>query len=56
MTSVDERGGAGPCTRCRTAIEECAFCQREECRELLCYRCVRILLGQQVSEPHGHGG
>lgn len=56
MTSVDEPLGAGSCTRCGRVAQGCAFCQREGCHELLCYRCVRIALGQQVPQPHGHGG
>ncbi len=44
------------CNQCARAIEECAFCEREECRDALCYRCVRIALAQELPQPHGHGG
>ena len=53
VTSVDEPSG---CTRCSGAIVACAVCDREGCPHLLCYRCVRIALGQEVPQPHGHGG
>ncbi len=44
------------CSRCQIAIEWCAVCEREDCRERLCYRCVRIAFRQEVRQPHGHGG
>ncbi len=59
------RGATGEpetCTRCGGAIGGCALCQREECRDLLCYRCVRILLASRwpnltatVGEASGGG-
>ncbi len=48
--------GDGRCLRCGAIIEACAFCERDDCREQLCYRCVRVAVRQQVVEPHGHGG
>ena len=55
MTSAEPKGSAR-CGRCGRPLVGCAFCEREDCRDLLCYRCVRIALRQQVAEPHGHGG
>jgi hypothetical protein len=57
-TIVTVAGPAEPslsCVRCGHQIETCAFCERDECRESLCYRCVRVLLGQELPHPHGHG-
>ncbi len=54
--SVDERQPAASCGQCGAAVERCAFCDEEQCLEALCYRCVRINLGLEVPQPHGHGG
>jgi hypothetical protein len=44
------------CERCRKTIELCAFCQRVECAHPMCYQCLRVVLIQEVPQPHGHGG
>ena len=44
------------CGRCESRIERCAFCENEACTLPLCYRCVRIVLGQELVHPHDHGG
>jgi hypothetical protein len=44
------------CTLCTTLVEYCAFCDRDECPVIVCYKCLRIDLRQAVSEPHTHGG
>lgn len=44
------------CTRCGVVVELCAFCEREVCPEMICYRCLRIQLGQSMAHPHAHGG
>jgi hypothetical protein len=56
MTPVDEPGRRLICTRCGAAVERCGFCDREDCGDALCYRCVRIALGSEAPQPHGHGG
>jgi hypothetical protein len=56
MSSTGGQGGTTSCSRCGVVIDGCAFCERQECRELLCYRCVRITLGQEIAQPHRHGG
>ncbi len=56
MTSVDEPRATLTCSRCGAAIDICAFCENEACRVLLCYRCVRIALAQEIAQPHAHGG
>lgn len=44
------------CSACGRAIECCALCETIECRELLCYRCVRVAVRQELRQPHVHGG
>jgi hypothetical protein len=44
------------CSLCGIAVEICAFCEREECPEAMCYRCLRIKVRQAIKEPHDHGG
>jgi hypothetical protein len=44
------------CTRCGVAIELCGFCERAECPEAICARCLRIQLGESMDQPHAHGG
>jgi hypothetical protein len=56
VTPAAEGSPTATCGRCGRAIDGCAFCQKEDCRDLLCYRCVRLALRQQVVEPHAHGG
>ncbi len=53
---VDERQPTASCERCGADVERCAFCDEELCRDALCYRCVRILLGVEIPQPHPHGG
>ncbi len=56
MTAPAEGRSAVVCARCATVIEICAFCEHDECRGPLCYRCVRAGLAQEVRQPHVHGG
>lgn len=44
------------CKQCTTAMVLCAFCEREQCPRPICYRCLRIQLGQSMAHPHRHGG
>ena len=44
------------CSRCGTEIEVCAFCQRPDCSQVVCYRCLRVDLGESMDHPHPHGG
>ncbi|HXF36527.1 MAG TPA: hypothetical protein VNO17_05020 [Actinomycetota bacterium] len=54
----EEREAPSPqrCARCGRPVEECAFCEREACREPICSRCLRIHLREALAEPHVHGG
>ncbi len=54
--SGDERQRAASCERRGAAVERSAFCDQEQCRDPLCYRCVRIALGLEIPQPHSHGG
>jgi hypothetical protein len=44
------------CTRCGIVIELCSFCERAQCPEAICGRCLRIELGESMAQPHAHGG
>jgi hypothetical protein len=52
----EERREALTCKRCGVVVEHCAFCERGECPEAICYRCLRIACRQALGEPHAHGG
>lgn len=43
------------CTHCRKDIEACAFCE-ERCGHEICWRCLKYELGEEIAEPHTHGG
>lgn len=44
------------CTSCGRSIEVCYLCEREDCPDAACYRCVVVELREYVPQPHGHGG
>jgi hypothetical protein len=44
------------CSRCDKPLDCCAFCEEADCSDCICYRCLRVALGQAVPEPHAHGG
>lgn len=54
--STEQRRVALTCTRCGASVELCAFCERDDCRHTICYRCLRIELRQSMAHPHVHGG
>jgi hypothetical protein len=56
MTRVDDESGILICTSCGAVIDLCAFCERAPCPEAICYRCLRVALGDWMAEPHTHGG
>ncbi|HYZ11898.1 MAG TPA: hypothetical protein VE962_08395 [Actinomycetota bacterium] len=47
---------AESCASCGREIEVCVICEREDCPESRCYRCVVIDLREFVPHPHAHGG
>lgn len=44
------------CSACGKTTEVCAFCERSDCSHAVCYRCLRVALGQSLDHPHDHGG
>jgi len=56
MTSTDEPGRTPTCTSCAVIVQLCAFCERGDCPEAICYRCLREDLGESIPELHPHGG
>jgi hypothetical protein len=47
----------GPtCIRCGVTVECCGFCERVDCPEVICSRCLRIQLRESLPQPHVHGG
>lgn len=56
MMPPDQRAIALACERCGVVLEICAFCERDVCGHPICYRCLRLQLGQSMAHPHVHGG
>lgn len=56
MSPAEEPPPPLTCTRCDAVVELCAFCEREDCRVAICYRCLCEQLGLSLAEPHAHGG
>jgi hypothetical protein len=38
------------CTRCDVVLELCAFCEREDCPDAICLRCLCTQLEQRTEE------
>jgi hypothetical protein len=49
-------GAPEHCSTCGTRIAECAFCDEADCRAAICYGCLNLALGQEMLQPHAHGG
>jgi hypothetical protein len=58
VTPMDEAGTNQllVCRDCGAQIECCEFCERDACPEGLCYGCVIVTIGQEIPQPHAHGG
>lgn len=56
MTLDTGSNEAHRCKQCEVAVECCAVCEREDCSDLMCYRCLRLALGLTLPQPHAHGG
>ena len=57
MTAAEAADRPGPrCADCGVVVERCGFCEREECSDTVCYRCLRIKLRESMAQPHPHGG
>lgn len=55
MTAREDRPAAS-CTGCGVVVERCGFCEREDCPEMICSRCLRIELRESLPQLHVHGG
>jgi hypothetical protein len=55
VTTTEDRP-APNCTGCGVVVEGCGFCEREDCPETICSRCLRIELRESLPQPHAHGG
>ncbi len=44
------------CARCGKRIEECACCNEADCGDPICYHCLNVAVGQEMPQPHAHGG
>ncbi len=44
------------CSRCGRRIDECACCNEPDCGAAICYRCLNVAVGQEMPQPHAHGG
>ena len=56
LAAPEDRGLALQCSQCHSEVDVCAFCERPDCAHLVCFRCLRVELGQSMSHPHQHGG
>ena len=55
MNNLSEPQGL-TCSDCGSAIECCQFCDDEDCSKALCFTCVIVATGQEMKQPHTHGG
>jgi hypothetical protein len=37
-------------------MDECACCDEPDCPAAICFRCVNVAAGQEMAQPHVHGG
>lgn len=51
MKPTEEDRQTPPCIRCSVIVECCAFCEREDCTETFCYRCLRIEFRESLPSP-----
>jgi hypothetical protein len=56
MKPTEEAPQAPTCIACRVAVERCGCCERVECPETICSRCLRIQLRESLPQLHVHGG
>ena len=56
---IEEAAALQPCSSCGMPTECCEFCDSLDCRAPVCYRCLRMAMGQMgqaVPQPHARGG
>jgi hypothetical protein len=52
-----EMGRQAPaCIVCGVVVEGCGCCERVDCPEMICSRCLRIRLRESLPQLHVHGG
>ncbi|HWD47729.1 MAG TPA: hypothetical protein VHM23_29155 [Actinomycetota bacterium] len=52
-----EMGRQAPaCIVCGVVVEGCGCCERVDCPEAICSRCLRIRLRESLPRLHAHGG
>lgn len=56
MSANAQDADARACKECAADVDCCAVCERDDCSETICYRCLRKALGLSLPEPHVHGG
>ena len=44
------------CILCGVVVECCGCCERVDCAERICSRCLRIRLRESLPQLHLHGG
>ena len=44
------------CSGCGKEVEECACCDEPDCGAAICFGCLNLAVGQEMSQPHAHGG
>ena len=44
------------CTKCGRLIEVCTGCAEPDCLHPICGDCLRIQVGEEMRQPHTHGG
>lgn len=54
--SEQETPGSRRCSGCEREVYVCAFCERGDCTQTICFRCLQSELGQTQAHPHEHGG
>ena len=44
------------CSKCGKHIDQCSCCEAPDCRAAICFGCLNVAAGQQMRQPHAHGG
>jgi hypothetical protein len=56
MNPTEAARQAPTCMVCGVVVEWCGCCERVDCPEMICSRCLRIQLRESLPSLHGHGG
>lgn len=52
----EESAEATRCSVCDADLDGCDVCDELPCGQGICLRCLSLVLGLRVPEPHTHGG